>query len=60
MNIDVHSHVIPRQVIEFVTSHDVYGVKAGGGRWQGPGHAPFALGEEWYEPEAMIAEMRGW
>lgn len=59
MNIDVHSHVIPRRVIDFVTRRPAYGVTTDDGRWNGPGHGGFSLGPEWYVPEAKLAEMRG-
>lgn len=58
MNIDVHSHVIPRRVIDFVTRNPAYRVRIIDGKWDGPGHAGFAVGPEWYVPEAKLEEMR--
>lgn len=58
MNIDVHSHVIPRRVIDFVTKRPAYGVRIDDGKWDGPGHGGFAVGPAWYVPEAKLEEMR--
>jgi aminocarboxymuconate-semialdehyde decarboxylase len=57
VRLDVHNHVIPRNVIELVRGDRSFGVDIADGWWQGPDHVPFEVLETFYDPAARLAAL---
>jgi aminocarboxymuconate-semialdehyde decarboxylase len=57
MKLDVHNHVIPREVIQLVRADRSFGVDVTDGWWRGPDHVPFELLQTFYDPHARLADL---
>jgi aminocarboxymuconate-semialdehyde decarboxylase len=57
MMIDVHTHALPRRVINLVEKDQRFGVDVSDGRWRSVHIAPFKITEPWYSPDAKLKEM---
>lgn len=57
MNIDVHNHIIPPEVLELVQGNPVYGVTISDNRWRSANIREFPLIDAWHDPDAKLREM---
>lgn len=58
MMIDVHTHALPRRVINLVEKDRRFGVDVSDGRWRSVHIAPFKITEPWYSPDAGTGSAR--
>ena len=57
MRVDVHNHVIPRQVIDLVRSEPSIGVDVDDGWWHGSDHVPFPLIDSFSVPSVRLGDL---
>lgn len=57
MSVDVHNHVMPREVLDLFEAEPAYGVSVAGGRWTGVHHVPFTIDASFHDPAAKLASM---
>jgi aminocarboxymuconate-semialdehyde decarboxylase len=57
MNIDVHNHILPTQVIELVQREPVYGVTINNAHWKSRNISEFPLIPAWHDPVEKLKEM---
>src|SRR5471030_1237907 len=57
MMIDVHTHALPRRVLNLVEKDRRFGVDTSDGRWRSVHIAPFKITEPWVNPDAKLKEM---
>lgn len=57
MRLDVHNHVIPRDVIRLARGDSSFGIDISDGWWRGPDHVPFELLKTFYDPAARLADL---
>jgi len=57
MMIDVHTHALPRRVLNLVEKDRRFGVDTSDGRWRSVHISPFKISEPWYNPDSKLKEM---
>jgi aminocarboxymuconate-semialdehyde decarboxylase len=57
VNIDIHNHIIPAEVLDLVQSNPVYGVTIANNRWRSANIGEFPLLDAWHDPAAKLQEM---
>ncbi len=57
MSVDVHNHVMPRQVLDLLARDPRYQVVLEDGCFESPNISRFKVHAAWYDPDAKLREM---